>query len=271
MYDETPLFFDNGAGRLFGILHKPDGNNNGFGFVMCTPIVEEKLWTHRVFVNFARELAAKGYTILRFDYLGHGDSYGDHVDSSPDTMLRDIHSAIGQIQRHDTVKETGLIGLRMGATLAALAAERNPDLKKLVLWEPVLDGSAYMKELFRTNIITQTAVYKEIRWNTEMLIERLEEGGTVNINGYEILLPFYKQMVAVDLLSKEKIFRGEVLLVEAGKRKKEKIGKIVELAKLYKDATCSSVVEQPFWKEIKEYYPRAANLQNTTLQWLGDE
>ena len=45
-------------------------------FVFCHPLTEEKLWTHRVFVTFARELAAAGHTVLRFDYRGNGDSDG---------------------------------------------------------------------------------------------------------------------------------------------------------------------------------------------------
>ena len=73
---EKPFIFPNGSYNLFGILHEPEIESNGEGFVFCSPFAEEKLWAHRVFVNFARELARLGYTVLRFDYMGHGDSEG---------------------------------------------------------------------------------------------------------------------------------------------------------------------------------------------------
>ncbi|MBT8350241.1 MAG: alpha/beta hydrolase, partial [Deltaproteobacteria bacterium] len=91
---ETPFFFPNESYNLFGVLHEPENTPKPQGFVFCHPFAEEKLWTHRVFVNFARELAQKGYTVLRFDYMGHGDSEGGFQDSTIETRLFDIKCAI---------------------------------------------------------------------------------------------------------------------------------------------------------------------------------
>ena len=57
--------------------------------------------------------------------------------------------------------------------LAALAAEENL-IDKLILWEPVIDGAAYMREMLRINLATQSSVYREIRLTTEALIERMK-------------------------------------------------------------------------------------------------
>ena len=69
---ETPLFFENGAYRLFGVLHQPAGPPSGAGWVFCHPFAEEKLWTQRVYVSFARMLASRGAWVLRFDAMGNG-------------------------------------------------------------------------------------------------------------------------------------------------------------------------------------------------------
>jgi len=270
MYNETPFFFNDSQNRLFGILHKPVADDYNFGFVFCNPIVEEKLWAHRVYVNFARKLSGMGYTVLRFDYYGHGDSEGDYCDSTLATMKADIKSALEELRRLKNVQETGLLGLRMGGTLAALVSEEVDNLSKLILWEPITLGSKYMKELFRINITTQTAAYKEVRHNTDALIKRLQEGHLVNIDGYEILLPFYQQVSAVDLLQSKRSFQGQVLAVQINKREGQTSGKSEEVASLYSRATSKAVVEHPFWKEIREYYSHAPNLYETTLEWLNN-
>ena len=76
LWDETPFFFPStGGGALFGVFHRPAAiDTTRPAFVFCHPLAEEKLWAHRVFVSYARHLAAAGYPVLRFDMTGNGDS-----------------------------------------------------------------------------------------------------------------------------------------------------------------------------------------------------
>ena len=53
---ETPFYFANGSHSLFGVLHEPEAAPVNAGFVFCHPFGEEKLWSHRVYVTFARAL-----------------------------------------------------------------------------------------------------------------------------------------------------------------------------------------------------------------------
>ena len=164
--------------------------------------------------------------------------------------------------------EIGLLGIRLGATLATYVAEEDKNISRLVLWEPVIKGTRHMKEMFRINISTQTAVYKEVRYNTDMLIEQLKKGKTVNIDGYEMKLPLYEQMINIDLLNSQKRFQGKTLIIQINKREGMGTKKIDELGVLYPESSKISVVEQPFWKEIREYYAKANNLYDATLNWL---
>jgi len=96
---ETPLFFQGSHSRLFGVLHEPASHAPGrLPFVFCHPFGEEKLWAHRVFVTFARTLAGRGHVVLRFDYMGNGDSEGPFERSSVSTALDDITVAIDWLQ-----------------------------------------------------------------------------------------------------------------------------------------------------------------------------
>ena len=68
---ETPFFFNNKDIQLFGVIHEPAQPVKNLAWVLCHPFAEEKLWSHRVYVNLARTLAKSGYTVLRFDYRGY--------------------------------------------------------------------------------------------------------------------------------------------------------------------------------------------------------
>jgi exosortase A-associated hydrolase 2 len=266
---ETPFFFDSGNHRLFGVVHDPAQEELGKGFVFCHPFAEEKLWTHRVYVNFARRLAHLGFFVLRFDYMGHGDSEGLFADSDVNTRLADITSAIKWLKNNrDLHGGVGLLGLRFGATLACLAAENDPGLNNLILWEPVQSGAKHMKEMLRFNITTQTAVYKEIKFNTEALIKKMKNGEFVNIDGYDLAWPLFEQANAIDLIAKSKNFTGKVLVVQINRREGQGSGRLRPLAEAYTNGCLEETTEEPFWKEIKRYYANAENLFKTTENWL---
>lgn len=267
---EIPFFFDGEGYRLFGVLHKPEGKEKGKGFIFCSPFGEEKLWTHRVFVNFARDLSKQGYPVLRFDYMGNGDSEGDFEDCSVQTKLSDISCAIRVLrEKAPHIEAVWLLGLRFGATLALLAAGTHSDIERLILWEPIINGSAYMREMLRINLATQTSVYKEIRHNTEALIQMMKEGKTVNVDGYEMSRTLYEQCAAIDLLNQDISFTGNALLVQISRKENSLTSPIKALQQRIENCESAVVVEEPFWKEIKLYYARAENLYRATEEWLA--
>ena len=208
---------------------------------------------------------------MRFDYIGKGDSEGDFEASSIETNLSDIRSAVDWLRTNRQVEGgTGLLGLRFGATLACMAADSNSNLSHLVLWEPIIDGVKYMKDMLRINISTQSAVYREIRQNSEALVEQMKAGGTVNIDGYEMSRPLYEQANQINLLQGNRSFAGRVLLVEINRQPSKKELRLKPLAGMYREAAVVEAVEEPFWKEIRQYYYRANNLYQVALDWMKE-
>ena len=266
---EEAFFFQSGSSRLFGILHRPLDESSLSGFVFCSPYFEEKLWVHRVYVSFARQLAEKGHWVLRFDYMGHGDSEGHFQDSTVQSNLVDIKAAMYILQeKAKNIATISLLGIRFGATLAALVAEEKV-IDKLILWEPIIDGAAYMREMLRINLATQSSVYREIRLTSEALIERMKAGQTANVDGYEMAWSLYQQTAGINLLSSaDKQHRGRALIVQVNKKEGPVNPKNELFRQTYKECAAISVVEEPFWKEIRLYYPKAENLFGKTLEWL---
>jgi exosortase A-associated hydrolase 2 len=267
MMDETPLFFQNGRNSLFGVLHRPALAADRPAFVFCHAFGEEKLWAHRAFVLFARELAAEGYPVLRFDYMGNGDSEGEFSDSSLDSACADVRCAMDQVRALTGAPAINLLGLRLGATIASLVAD-GTSVKDLVLWAPIVDGDRYMQDVLRINVTTQMATFKEIRHERPALVAAMQEGGTVNVDGYELGLPLFSEVAAIKLASASHPHSGGCLIVNVD-RQPRRSPELDRLAASYSDAQIVFAQEEPFWKEIaRSYQVRAANLFAVTAEWL---
>lgn len=276
---ETPFFFSRDAAQLYGLVHTPgpDVPVRPLAFLFSHPFAEEKLWSHRVMVSLARELAARGHVVMRFDYMGAGDSTGSTPDTSLETHLADLDAAFAHlVKHHPHVQQVGLLGLRFGATLAALFAERHAGKYSqlsgapLVLWEPVLDGANYFQELLRSNLTTQLAVHGKVLENRDLLQERIRAGGKVNVDGYEIGRELFESCARADLVGTEsKTHSGPALVLQIAPGAEAKPrDDLKALAGSYRSGTAARAAEHPFWREIKPFYGRAPQLQQATLQWL---
>lgn len=116
--------------------------------LLCNPFGEEASRAHRTFRVLATQLERAGYAVLRFDYSGTGDSEGESADATVDAWVADIGSAAERLRQASGAQRLAVIGLRFGATLAALAAARGQvRLRHLVMWDPIVDGAAYLREL----------------------------------------------------------------------------------------------------------------------------
>jgi pimeloyl-ACP methyl ester carboxylesterase len=92
-------------------------------------------------------LSRAGVDVLRFDYHGTGDSAGEATDGDAAAWAGDVSTAIEELKDTAGADRVGLVGLRLGATLAATAAAERDDVDAVALWDPVVDGSCYVREL----------------------------------------------------------------------------------------------------------------------------
>jgi pimeloyl-ACP methyl ester carboxylesterase len=144
-----PILFGPRDGRLFGVYHGPAGTPRGEGVVLCQPIGHEYIRAHRTFRQLAVQLADGGFPVMRFDYFGCGDSTGNGEDGTLPRWIEDVHAAIDELRDTAGVATVSLVGLRLGASIALLAAASRPEVRRIVLWDPVLDGRAYLSQLRR--------------------------------------------------------------------------------------------------------------------------
>lgn len=137
--------------QLYGVYHPAEpGRPKAAGLLLCNPFGQEAIRTHRMFRVLAERLARSGISVLRFDYFGTGDSAGDDAEGDLDTWRDNLLQAHHELKKRTLGAPISWLGVRLGATLAALAAEREPEAAEhLLLWEPLADGRAYLAELAR--------------------------------------------------------------------------------------------------------------------------
>lgn len=144
----VPFYFGREDRKLFGCFHQPSATSvRRCAVLICQPVGHEYINSHRALRQLAVRLAEAGFPVLRFDYYGCGDSSGEAEQGSITRWLEDISTAVTELRARSGIYQVCVVGLRLGATLAALSGSRRELFESLVLWEPVVSGKAYLKEL----------------------------------------------------------------------------------------------------------------------------
>jgi pimeloyl-ACP methyl ester carboxylesterase len=202
-----PIYFGSTERPRFGWLHRvpPGVRMRAEGMIVCNPFGSEVLSAHRSLRHFAEAAAALGVATLRFDYDGTGDSAG--TDRDPRRLaawLRSVHDAIDELRRLTGVERVHLLGLRLGAALAALAAVDREDVAGLVAIVPTVSGVQWLREVDALQIAMRSGVAPR---GVEV------EAGVHESVGFVITPETRASLSGIDLLALPKKPAAELLLI----------------------------------------------------------
>lgn len=180
------FYFGPSESYLLGVFHPRQGASRNEAVVLCNPFGQEYLRAHKSIRRLAINLADLGYPVLRFDYRGTGDSAGDLDGVTADQWVDDIGHAIQEIMDMAAVPKIALVGLRLGALLAARAASQFEQVSRLVLWDPIADGAAYVEGI-------RSAIAESQTQNSRSRI--IAPDGTLHFNGF-CMPPLFQDTIA---------------------------------------------------------------------------
>jgi len=132
-----------------GYWHAPRAPAQPLAVVLVGSWGIEGMNLQRTWRHFARELAAQGFPVLRFDLDGCGDAYSlpDESDLWPLWNSSLTHAKNIALSRAG-VGQVALVGFRLGALLAAHHAHKELDhVCGLVALAPPRSGQAFVREL----------------------------------------------------------------------------------------------------------------------------
>ena len=141
----VPVYFGKNS-DLYGCFHLPADFLLSHSVLICQPTGHEYERCHRAMRQLAVQSARKGLAVMRFDYFGTGDSVGNSDEITLAQMRNDTQQAIEACSSKTGAKHLTLIGLRLGATLAAQVACSRDEIDSLVLYAPVFDGETLLHE-----------------------------------------------------------------------------------------------------------------------------
>jgi uncharacterized protein len=258
-------YFGPDSHRLYGVIH------NGVisaqtALVLCPPFAEEMVATYARFATWSKQLAEQGIPVLRFHAYGTGESGGTSADFTLETSIHDACSAFQFAGERITPGRLGYFGTRLGATVAVLAALRQP-VDLLIMWSPITNLQQYMRELFRAQMAKEMVHQglTRVRRNTEDMILDLESGRSIDLLGYEFSPQLYGQMAAQWEWPEKAPAKHTLWLARATEEKKASV--IVERWRASGSRVDFTVLSEPaFWEEYTSVFP--GRFASATVDWL---
>lgn len=266
--EERLVTFESGGEPLHGVLHVP-AEPSGRALVFCHPFAEEKKCAHRTLVEAARACAQAGWAVLSFDHRGCGDSPGSFGAYDLDDWHADVVGAIN-CAREESSAEVGLLGLRLGGSLAARVAEEHTEVLCLALWEPIVDGERYIKQNLRRSMIKAMMTRHEGGEDSEGAASEAHAlgEGTVDFDGYRVPEILREQIEQIDLLDPPPTFAGPTLVLNIGAGDSV-ADPMQQLADSCTHGTARAVRQEPIWQRIGVI--DADPIISATVDWLRQQ
>jgi len=200
---EKPFAIPHEQYRLTATVHVPEPAESGGDrrhpvVVICHGFAGSRIGQDRLFVKAARELAANGFVVLRFDCAGCGESEGDYGATGMESWIEQTRRALDaaltlEVADADNVT---LLGHSLGGAVAVLTGAADRRVKNLVLWAPV--GHPFQDIV---SIVGKEAYEEAIT------------KGETEFAGYRLQASFFRSLSAAHPLIEAKRFAGDVLLV----------------------------------------------------------
>ncbi|HZX26280.1 MAG TPA: hydrolase 2, exosortase A system-associated [Telluria sp.] len=188
-----PFFLTAHAGRRFCLFHPTEQAPRG-AVLYVHPFAEEMNKSRRMAAFQARALAAAGIAVLQIDLYGCGDSSGDFANARWEVWLEDVDLGMRWLARRSGCTPA-LLGLRLGGTLAVdFAASCGQPVDSIVLWSPVVDGEAYLRQFLRLRSAAGMLGGGSGEHPQASLLA-LRDGQALEVAGYD-LTPVLANMVA---------------------------------------------------------------------------
>lgn len=183
MTDQKTFFLKNKRGEhLHAVLRLPHVENPPL-LIMTHGFTDDKTGDNRLFVNFARKAAEKGFAVFRFDFAGSGDSDGVFEDTTVDKQVDDLISAIDYATDESNMKfsQIYLIGYSLGGAISLLALEKDKRVAGFIGWSPALNlqetfkrvlGEKSFSEILTKSIVSCTNGSKQF-WLKKSFFESI--------------------------------------------------------------------------------------------------
>ncbi len=188
MTSEIPTTFTVEGATLIGMLHLPDRASR-LGVVLVVGGPQYRVGSHRQFLLLARDLAARGIPVLRFDCRGMGDSAGEFPGF--ENIGPDVAGAMDALVRNvPSITHLVLWGLCDATLTICQCAERDSRVAGVVLLNPWVrnetsQARAHIRHYYLQRLTEKDFLLKLLRGKLNPFVA----GRSLLVNLYRAVLP----------------------------------------------------------------------------------
>ncbi len=247
-----PILLEGGLGALVGFYHPPEPGVVVKGDVLVVPAFAEEMNRCRSMVTLqAQAFAALGMGTLVVDMGGTGDSLGEFDQADWTGWRADLQLGIAWLRQHGNGCNT-LLGIRLGALMAAELALEDDQIQQLLLWVPVVAGKPYWTQFLRIRIAAEMGLVGGIK-STDALRQQSARGQVVETSGYLVGPTLALQLDTLEMPDGERLRGRKVAWFEVASHADSPLPRAnAKLAEDWRakgvDVTVSQVVGALFWQ-----------------------
>ncbi|MCC3374191.1 alpha/beta hydrolase [Cohnella sp. REN36] len=157
--------FRSGSGTVRGVLH---GSHSacGPGVLIIPGFADTAVGPHNMHVHLARKLAERGFTVLRFDYRGQGESDGEFQSFTVSSGFADAQAALRYLIDVEQVDSgrLGIVGYSLGGAYGIELAKQFPGIQGLALLAPVVRIASVFRSFFQERHLRQAETEGWMDW-----------------------------------------------------------------------------------------------------------
>jgi len=216
--NERAIVFGGPGQQRIGVLHEPAPDAPDHGVVIVVGGPQYRVASHRQFVLLARDLAAGGIPVLRFDHAGIGDSDGE--SGGFDGIDADVRTAVDTlIQQAPSVRRVCLVGLCDGASASVMYAPSDRRIDALVLLNPWVRTEGTLAQAYLDNYywrrLKDPAFWRKMLASPLSVVRALA-GYRDNVRASRDSAAPMAPTFVDRMLSGAREFRGRVLVILSG-------------------------------------------------------
>ena len=144
--DWEPFWIGPPSRLLYAALHAGTASS-ATGVLFVPPLFDELPRSRRFVTEVAGELAAAGLPVLRFDFLGSGDSSGRGDEASFESMRTDLDLAVAALRARTGASRVVVLAWRGAALVVDDWLAHGGRADHVVWWDPLRDGAAWLRGL----------------------------------------------------------------------------------------------------------------------------
>lgn len=145
--------------------------------------------------KLCRSLAFHGYTVIKFDFYGSGNSNGQNEDIDLETIQRDIVHIIKWIEDNMDITPEVSIGVQFGADLICINHSLFTHFSKKVFIHPLINVSKYFARNHLQRFILNQYASNGKRIKMDDLLS--ENNHIIHLDGYSFNSKFVKSLLSL--------------------------------------------------------------------------